>query len=96
MPTTETEITQSKIPVTKSAGLMSRLSYSYAPLVTLQTVVVRRNFSRDPKRGGSGDRGEYDYRLSKQKDPKRASPVRAERAYIKDWPKVDPNYAARL
>ena len=27
-----------------------------------------------------------------KEEPKRASPVRAERAYIKDRPKVDPNY----
>jgi WD40 repeat protein len=31
-----------------------------------------------------------------KKEPKRACPVRVERAYIKDRPKVDPNYAARV
>jgi hypothetical protein len=31
-----------------------------------------------------------------QQDPKRANPVRVERTYIKDRPKVDPYYAARL
>jgi hypothetical protein len=31
-----------------------------------------------------------------QEDAKRASPVRVERTYIKDRPKVDPNYAARV
>ncbi|HEY6373498.1 MAG TPA: hypothetical protein VIX91_01745 [Candidatus Acidoferrum sp.] len=31
-----------------------------------------------------------------QEDPEKASPVCVERAYIKDRPKVDPNYAARL
>ena len=59
--------------------------------------VVRQNFSRGPKRGGSGGVGVNTIIDSvQQEDPKRASPVRVERAYIKDRPKVDPNYAARL
>jgi hypothetical protein len=59
--------------------------------------VVRQNFSRGPKRGGSGGVGVNAIIDSvQQEDPKRASPVRVERAYIKDRPKVDSNYAARL
>ncbi len=59
--------------------------------------VVRQNFSRGPKRGGPGGVGVNTIVDSvQQEDPKTASPVRVERAYIKDRPKVDPNYAARL
>jgi integrase len=59
--------------------------------------VVRQNFSRGPKRDGSGGVGVNTIVDSvQQEDPKTASPVRVERAYIKDRPKVDPNYAARL
>jgi hypothetical protein len=59
--------------------------------------VVRQNFSRDPKRGGSGGVVVITIIDSVQRDdPERASPVRVERAYIKDRPRVDPNYAARL
>jgi len=50
-----------------------------------------------PETGGSGGVGVNTIIDSvQQEDPKRASPVRVERAYIKDRPKVDPNYAARL
>jgi len=60
-------------------------------------VVVRQNFSRGPKRSGSGGVGVNRIIDSiQQEDPERAGPVRVERAYIKDRPKVDPNYAARL
>jgi hypothetical protein len=57
--------------------------------------------SRGSKRGGSGGVGVNTIIDSvQQEDPKEASPVRVERAYIraymKDRPKVDPNYAARL
>jgi hypothetical protein len=62
----------------------------------LRHPVVRQNFSRGPKRDGSGGVGVNTIIDSVQEDPKRASPVRVERAYIKDRPKVDPNYAARL
>ena len=60
--------------------------------------VVRQNFSRGPKRGGSGGVGVNPIIDSvQQEDPKRASPERAYIcAYMKDRPKVDPNYAARL
>ena len=55
------------------------------------------NFSRGPKRGGSGGVDVNTIIDSvQQEDPETASPVRVERAYIKDRPKVDPNYAARL
>jgi hypothetical protein len=62
------------------------------------TLVVRQNFSRGPTRtGGSGGVGVNTIIDSvQQEDPKRAIPVRVERASIKDRPKVDPNYAARL
>ena len=50
-----------------------------------------------PETGGSGAVGVNTIIDSVQKEePKRASPLRVERAYIKDRPKVDPNYAARL
>src|SRR6516164_129378 len=45
---------------------------------------VRQNFSRGPKRGGSGGAGVNTIINSVQQgDPKRASPVRVERAYIR-------------
>ena len=60
-------------------------------------VVVRQNFSRGPKRGGAcGVDVNTIIDSVQQGDPKRASPVRVERVYIKDRSKVDPNYAARL
>jgi hypothetical protein len=56
-----------------------------------------QNFSQGPKRGGSGGEGVNTIIGSvQQEDSERASPLRLERAYIKDRPKVDPNYAARL
>ena len=59
--------------------------------------VVRQNFSRGPNWGGSGGAGVNTIIDSvQQEDPKRASTVRVERTYIKDRPKVGPNYAARL
>jgi hypothetical protein len=59
--------------------------------------VVHQNFSRGPKRGGSGGVGVNTIIDSvQQEDPKRASPVARGATYIKDRPKVDPYYAARL
>jgi hypothetical protein len=59
--------------------------------------VVRQNFSRGPKRGGSGGVGVNTLIDSVQQEGlKRASPVRSERAYTKDQPKAYPNYTARL
>jgi hypothetical protein len=49
------------------------------------SVVVRQNFSRGPKWGGSGRVGVNTIIDSvQQEDPNRASPVRVERPYIKD------------
>jgi hypothetical protein len=46
-------------------------------------LVVYQNSSRGPKRGGSGEVGVNTIIDSvQQEDPKRASPVRLERAYI--------------
>jgi hypothetical protein len=63
-------------------------------LLNRVTVVVRQNFSRVPKRGGSGGVAVNTIIDSvQQEEPKRASPVRVKRAYIiyiKDRPKVDP------
>jgi len=51
--------------------------------------VVRHNFSRGSKRGGSGGVGVNTIIDSvQQEDPKRASPVRVERAYIRAYIRI--------
>jgi hypothetical protein len=57
--------------------------HDVAVSVGSRTPVVRQNFGRGPKPGGSGGVGVNTIIDSVQQgDPKRASPVRVERVYI--------------
>jgi hypothetical protein len=58
--------------------------------------VVRQNFSRDPRRGGSWWSRQTITCSIEQEDWRGPTRVRVEGTYIKDRSKIDPDYAARL